>query len=172
MNDCPMSSRLTALHEGWLDPEEAEALRRHLHTCGLCRSVLDRLEEAVHLLAREAVPVEPPAAGYEALLEAAQQAVEILPLPARPARRWLVRIAAAAAVLVLAVGSWLLLRQSSPSPTAPVVVTAPTPDDLDLFEEDHALASDRIPFSGGEYMAILAQSGEPHRAVRRDRERK
>jgi hypothetical protein len=172
MNDCPMSSRLTALREGWLESEEAEALRHHVQTCGFCRSVLDRLEDAVHLLAREAVPVDPPASGYETLLEASLRARDRLPLSARPARVWLVRTAAAAAVLMLTVGSWLLMRKSGPAPGAPAAVTAPAPDDLDLFQEDHALASDRIPFSGGAYMAVLAQSEDEYRVVRRDRERK
>ncbi len=172
MNDCPMSSRLTALREGWLESEEAEALRHHVQACGLCRSVLDRLEEAVHLLAREAVPVDPPSAGYETLLEETLRARDHVPLPARPARIWFLRTAAVAAVLMLVVGSWLLLHQSGPASGVPVAVTAPAPDDLDLFEEDHALASDRIPFSGGAYLTVLAQSSEQQRAVRRDRERK
>jgi anti-sigma factor ChrR (cupin superfamily) len=67
MNDCPMSSKLTALREGWLEPEEAEDLRRHTAACARCRETAKRLEEAVRLLRHDADPVAPPRKGWEAL---------------------------------------------------------------------------------------------------------
>lgn len=170
MNDCPMSSKLTALREGWLEPEEAEDLRRHTAACARCRDTAKRLDEAVRLLRHDADPVAPPQAGWEALLEAAREECSILDLPVRRMRTWGIRAAGVAAVLVLTLGGILMLRGGDR--TAPPAAAAPPPDDLELLLEDHALASDQVPFSDGAYMTVLATAEARAERPRRDRDPK
>ncbi len=170
MNDCPMSSKLTALREGWLEPEEAEDLRRHTAACARCRETAKRLEEAVRLLRHDADPVAPPRMGWEALLEAARDERVTLAFPARRMRTWGIRAAGVAAVLILTIGSIVLLRGGDQ--TVPPAASGPPPDDLELLLEDHALASDQVPFSDGAYMTVLATSEGRTERPRRDREPK
>jgi anti-sigma factor RsiW len=150
-----MTSRLTALMEGWLEPGDAAALREHVEGCPECLRTLTRLESAVDLLSREAGPVEPPRRGYEALLEAALHERDGLPRP-DPVRthRWR-RFVAAAAVVLLAVSA-ALLADFGGGPAEEVNVEAVDPDLLDELIQEHALATGQLPFSDGAYMSLMA----------------
>ncbi len=114
MNECPKDTELVLYAAGDLDAASQEALAAHLVACEACRAevaALGRGLEALALLERG--PALPPAAAerIERRLEA-----EAKPLRAERGRRpWIVRLRpyvrqalAAAAVLVLAVGAWLI----------------------------------------------------------------
>jgi anti-sigma factor RsiW len=150
-----MTSRLTALMEGWLDPADAAALREHVEGCPECLRTLTRLEAAVDLLAREAGPVEPPRRGYEALLEASLQERDRLPAPDSVRMHRLRRFVAAAAVVLLAVSA-ALLADLGGRPAEETAVEAVDPDLLDELIQEHALATGQLPFSDGSYMSLMA----------------
>jgi anti-sigma factor RsiW len=154
MKRCPKSTNLTALMEGWLDPGEAEALRAHVETCASCRGTLEELETSVSLLAREAGLVEPPARGYEALLDSALAVRDLAPMPPRTGSVWFRRVAAVAAVVLLAISAALLVEVGKPNG-----VTSADTTEVDVLEEliqEHALATGQIPFSDGSYMELMA----------------
>jgi len=156
MTDCPKASQITALMEGWLEANEARELRAHMATCTLCQRTLAELEAAVALLAREAGPVDPPAGGYEALLESAIAARDDVLLPDPRRALWVRRVAAVAAVAILAVSAVLLVELSTPSPIPPAEMAEP--DILEELIQEHALATSHMPFSDGSYMALTVQS--------------
>lgn len=155
MKRCPKSTKLTALMEGWLDPAEADALRAHVETCASCRRTLEELETSVSLLVRKAGVVEPPARGYEALLDSALAVRDLAPMPSRTSSVWFRRIAALAAVVLLAISAALLVEVGKPNG-----VTSTEMAGVDILEEliqEHALATSQIPFSDGSYMELMAQ---------------
>lgn len=156
MKECPKSGALTALMEGWLDPEEARQLRAHAAACTRCRRTLSDLEAAVSLLAREAGPVDPPPRGYEALLESAIAVRDTLPLPGHGRSLWFRRAAAVAAVAVLAISAALLVEFRTP--TSPPPAETAEGDILEELIQEHALATSRNPFSDGAFMWLVAQS--------------
>jgi anti-sigma factor RsiW len=160
MSDCPKSSALTALMEGWLEPEDADRLRDHVETCSVCRQILADLETAVSLIARESGPVEPPTEGYEALLEAALAERDRMPVSTFKRHPWMRRAVAAAAVLLLA-ASAALVASSSGNRGGEVAREAVDPDILELMQE-HEYASGQLPFSDGSYMALMADEREQH----------
>jgi len=160
MNDCPKSSALTALMEGWLEPDDASVLRDHVKSCPVCRQILADLETAVSLLARESGAVEPPEGGYEALLDAALAERDRLPVSAFRRHPWVRRVAAVAAVAILAVSAALMAR-SGTNEEEGVITEAVDPDILKLMQE-HEFAAGQLPFSDGSYMALLADERDQH----------
>ena len=98
---------LAAAACGALPGEEEKALERHLEVCATCRSDLERLHRALAPLAD--YHVEPP----ERLVEltqrhVARQMTMRLPRPGRLSRPRVVRLVAAAAVLMGFTGAFLL----------------------------------------------------------------
>jgi hypothetical protein len=159
MKICPETARLTALREGWLDQEDTRRLREHLEVCPTCRSArvdLDALLEVIEELPRG---VEPPPGGWDALLEATVKMRDrIIPLPAPSRSRWRRMSIAAAAALLIAGSAITLLPDRTPPPT----VTAESAVENEFPEsllEEHARASDLVPFSDGTTLLILANSG-------------
>lgn len=105
---------LAAYLEGLLEPAEAEAVAEHLSACPACSEEARRQEAAWSLL-RADEPLEAPADLARRVLdevrrEAPGEPARIIPISRW--RRWALPALAAAAVLVVALGS-LLLRQPS-----------------------------------------------------------
>lgn len=105
---------LAAYLEGLLEPAEAEALAEHLSACTDC-SEEARLHEAAWSLLGADEPVEAPADLARRVLEDVRREARGEPasvIPISRWRRWAFPALAAAAVMVVALGS-LLLRQPS-----------------------------------------------------------
>ena len=155
MNICPESAKLTALREGWLDADEAARLQGHVDECERCRQVLDDLDEVVGMLADHAGAVDPPPGGYEELMKAALLMRDrIVPLPAgeTPRRMW--PIVAAAVAAMLAVTTFSIVDPGS-RPTRDAAEIALEADIPDFFEEEHALATETLPFSDGASTVLM-----------------
>ncbi|MFO7768656.1 MAG: zf-HC2 domain-containing protein [bacterium] len=155
MKTCPNSARLTALREGWLQPEEVDALREHIRGCPACRRTAADLEEVAEVLAVVAGPVEAPPGGYQALLRSTLALQDLLPETPRRVGWWLRRAAAAAAVLALVASAAVLSDMESGTREAAVETT--DSELIDFLMHEHAQAAEQMPFSEGSYAAILAQ---------------
>jgi hypothetical protein len=109
-----MNEALAAYALGALDPEEIEAVERHLETCARCRGDLAPFARVADSLAQVPAPAAPPPDLRTRLLTEAQAPVKLPPAtpqavePVRPERsvlilpRWVVFPVAAAAVLLIA----------------------------------------------------------------------
>lgn len=159
MKICPESARLTALREGWLGEEDAKRLRNHLAVCPDCRAVQADLESILDSICCDLGEVEPPPGGYEALLEATLKMRDrIVPFPVPAKNRWRRAGVVAAAVLVVGVTAITLLAPRTPS--TPVTAEAVEEGDFpDFLIEEHARASDLVPFSDGTTLIVLANRG-------------
>ena len=155
MKTCPNSARLTALREGWLQPEEVDALREHVRGCPACQQTEADLDEVAGVLARAAGPVEAPPGGYEALLRSTMALRDLLPAATRKVGWWLHRAAAVAAVLALVASAVLLSDLGAGTTGTGVDVT--DSELIDFLMQEHAQAAEQMPFSEGSYAAILAQ---------------
>ena len=160
MTICPETARLTALREGWLNDEDARSLRVHLDVCPGCRAARDDLDVILGAIDTCQVEVEPPPGGYEALLAATLKMRDrIIPIPAPVRADWHRRVIAVAAVLLVTVTSLTLFDARSPS----MPMTDEIVEDQDFPEymlEEHARASDLVPFSDGTTLLILANQGK------------
>ncbi|MFC1629288.1 hypothetical protein ACFL3H_09295 [Gemmatimonadota bacterium] len=160
MKICPETARLTALREGWLGKEDARRLWNHLEVCQSCRAAQADLELILEFITSDLHEIEPPPGGYEALLQATlKMHDQIAPLPVPARSRWRVAVLAAAAVVLVAVTSMALLD----SRTLSTPVTAETVEEGDIPDwllEEHARASDLLPFSDGSTLMILANRGK------------
>ncbi len=156
MKICPETARLTALREGWLDDEDARSLRDHLEVCPECHAARDELEAILEAIDTGRVEVEPPPGGYEALLAATLKMRDrIIPLPAPVRSGWRRTILTAAAVLLMSVTALTLFDARSPS--MPVMDEVVENQDLpDYMLEEHARASDLVPFSDGTTLLVMA----------------
>ncbi|MFC1499708.1 hypothetical protein ACFL6T_01670 [Candidatus Zixiibacteriota bacterium] len=160
MKICPETARLTALREGWLGQEDTRRLQRHLEVCSSCRAAQSDLESIINSITSDLHETEPPPGGYEALLEATlKMRDQIVPLPVPAHRRWRVAILAAAAVMVIAVSSISILNSDAPS-TPVAAETVEEGDIPDWLLEEHARASDLLPFSDGSTLILLANRGK------------
>ncbi|GAA4778653.1 hypothetical protein GCM10023200_09590 [Actinomycetospora chlora] len=113
-----------ALAVGWalhtLDGAEETDFAAHLETCPVCRSTVDETLETLGAVAEAVVPVDPPPALRQRLLDAVAEeaapapAADTTVVPLAPRRRRATRwIAAAAAVLVVAaIGGLTAVNQS------------------------------------------------------------
>jgi len=155
MKTCPNSARLTALREGWLQPEEADALREHIRGCPACQQTEADLDEVAGVLARAAGPAEAPPGGYEALLRSTLALRDLIPAAGRKVSWWLQRAAAVAAVVAL-VASAVLLSDMGNGGGAPAVELSEN-ELIEFLMQEHAQAAEQIPFGEGDYAAILAQ---------------
>ncbi len=159
MNIHPERERLTALREGWLEEDEARQLRAHISGCTACRSVMAELETVVEIIRDQAGNVVPPPGGYDALLEATLAMCDrVTPLPAPPRRFRFGPAIAAAAVLIITLTAIFLLDHGAPAPSS-VTASAEEVDLPDFLLEEHALASDTVPFSTGVTLVVSARSG-------------
>jgi len=159
MKICPESAKLTALREGWLEEDEAARLRGHIAECRACRLVLDGLDEVVELLSGQVDPVEPPPGGYEELMKAALLMRDrTAPLPVRSTPRWMWSMVTAAAVIMMAVTAFSIIDSGSPPPQS--VAEMSEEDDIpDFFIEEHALATETLPFSDGASAVVMVRRG-------------
>lgn len=109
---------------GELEPGERAVVEAHLAQCEHCRGELDeqrRVRDAVRTaIARTSVPAD--------LADAirARRAADVTVPLRRPALRW---IYAAAATLVVAIGAWVLLRDTSIDPQ---ITSGMTPSEVQL----------------------------------------
>jgi len=154
MRICPDSARLTALREGWLEEGEIQSLREHIEECEACRRMLADLYAVVDILSHETDPVEPPPGGYEELLRATLLMRDrIIPVPAQRAPHWLWRAAAAAALILAALTTFSLI-----DPRFPSTPTMAEEEDIpDFLIEEHALATEALPFNEGASVILIAQ---------------
>jgi anti-sigma factor RsiW len=156
MKICPEPSRLTAFREGWLEGDEARELQEHLSHCEMCREIMAGLDEIVELLASHAASIEPPPGGYGELLNAAllmQEKSE--PLQVRSAPRWMWQTVAAAAMIMIALTAYTIL--DSTGTELPMADTAVEEDVVpDWLVEEHALATETLPFSDGPAAVLMA----------------
>ncbi len=155
MNICPEPARLTALREGWLESGEAEELQEHLSHCGVCRSIMADLDEVVELLAGHAASVDPPPGGYRELLNAALLMREKSePVSVQSIPRWMWQTVAAAAMIMIALTAYTILD----SPVIERSVTGLTAEEEtvpDWLVEEHALATETLPFSDGPAAVLM-----------------
>jgi len=160
MKICPETSRLTALREGWLDDEDARRLREHLETCPSCRAAGDDLEALLDMIDAVGGEVEPPPGGYDALLTATLKMRDrILPIPAPARPRWYRAAVAVAAIMLISVTAFTLLDPRSPD--LPVTVAVDESEDIPGYLlEEHARASDLVPFSDSSTLMVLANQGK------------
>lgn len=104
---CLDPEMLAAYHERTLLPEEMNAAKEHIVSCGRCQSILAQLEMT------DAVPLVPAAGQEEKVLAAVPQKARA-PIPIRGARwAWLVPAGALAASLLVWVGMHENRRQSA-----------------------------------------------------------
>lgn len=111
--------RLNEYLDGDLDPRDRRIVESHLSGCESCRRGLDELSALVRA-AGELPPVEPPDRIWESIAASLRERAP-LSQPAAPAASWrkaLYPALAAAAVLVLGVSLWLVLRESGTEPPA------------------------------------------------------
>lgn len=127
----PDPARLSGYLDGDLEAAERDGLADHLAACAGCAATLAELA-AVRDRARALPPLEPPAALWAAIeARLGAPVVDLGAERAKRARRWSfstpqLAAAAAALVVVSAVGAWLLGRNAAiPVATAPVAITAP-----------------------------------------------
>lgn len=155
MKICPEPARLTALREGWLESDEARDVQEHLSHCEVCRGIMADLDEVVELLASHAASIDPPPGGYRELLNAALLMREkIEPLPVRSAPRWMWQAVAAAAMIMIALTAYTILD----SPAIERTITGLTAEDEtvpDWLVEEHALATETLPFSDGPAAVLM-----------------
>ncbi|MFC1530454.1 hypothetical protein ACFL6R_07050 [Gemmatimonadota bacterium] len=157
MTICPETARLTALREGWLDDEDARSLRVHLEVCPGCRAARDDLDAVLEAIDTSQADVEPPPGGYEALLAATLKMRDrIIPIPAPVRLDWRRIVLAVSAVMLVSVTSLTLLNSRSPS-TLVTEEVAENQDLPDYILEEHARASDLVPFSDGSTLLLLAK---------------
>lgn len=157
MKICPETARLTAFREGWLEADEEEQLLEHLEECEMCRHALSDLDALVELIREESGPVDPPPGGYDELLRATMLMRDrIVPLRIRSKSRWLKRAAVAAALLLVTITGITMLDTRTPSDSA-VTESTEEGDIPDFLVEEHALATDSVPFSNGGSLIILVQ---------------
>jgi len=160
MKICPETARLTALREGWLGEEDTRRLQSHLDVCPGCRAAQTDLESILDFITNDLHELEPPPGGYEALMNATlKMRDQIVPLQVPARSRWRVAVFAAAAILVIAVSSISIFDSDTPSTpiTAEIVEEGDIPDWL---IEEHARASNLLPFSDGSTLMILANQGK------------
>ncbi|HET7712475.1 MAG TPA: HEAT repeat domain-containing protein [Thermoanaerobaculia bacterium] len=131
-----------------LDPAERERTHRHIEACAVCREEWDAFRNTWTLLGE--VPEVPVPARVRAKFLSAidPQAVEprVLPFHRRPATRWL---AQAAAVVVVAGGSYFAGNRTAP------VRLAPTPPQVTSIQEV------ATPFSIAESHVVKAKALSP-----------
>lgn len=111
--------RLAAYLEGLLEPAEAEEVARHVSECAACRAEEARHRAVWELLAADE-PVEAPSGLASKVLEQARgreapEGAEVVRL--KSLRRWAAPALAAAAVVVVVLGAWLLQRGSGGEPS-------------------------------------------------------
>ena len=109
---------LAAYLEGLLDPVEAETVAEHLSACPACFEETRRQKATWSLLGADE-PLEAPADLARRVLEEVRREVPREParvIPISRWRRWALPALAAAAVLVVALGSFLLRQPSSDRP--------------------------------------------------------
>ncbi len=157
MKICPEPARLTSLREGWLESDEAGEVQEHLSHCEVCRNIMAALDEIVELLASHAASIDPPPGGYRELLNAALLMREKSePLPVRSTPRWMWRTVAAAAIIMIALTGYTILN--SPAIEQPVTDLTEEEETIpDWLLEEHALATETLPFSDG-LAAVLTVS--------------
>lgn len=149
MKICPESAKLTSLREGWLDDDAAAKLRIHIEECETCRRILADLDEVVELLSEHAGRVGPPPGGYEELIKAALLMRDrTAPLPVKGAPRGMWRVVAAAAGVMLAVTVFSIIDFGS-APAPRVAEITEEEEIPDFYLEEHALATETLPFSDG-----------------------
>jgi hypothetical protein len=115
MSTCDdMNDALAAYALGILDPEENEAVERHLETCARCRGDLAPFTRVADSLAHAPTPVAPPPGLRSRLLTEVQAPVKLPPAPPQAVEpvqtarsvlvlpRWVIFPVAAAAVLLIA----------------------------------------------------------------------
>jgi len=157
MNGHPEREQLTAWREGWLSAGERARLEAHLAECDACRLTLRQLDQLVNQLRSSAREVAPPPGGWDALLEATLAMRDrIEPLSPPAGRRWLSPAVAAAAALVIALTAFFLLDRTI-TPVEPAATIAAEADLPDLLLQEHALASDAVPFSTGAMLLFAAE---------------
>ncbi len=157
MRICPDSARLTALQEGWLEEGEAQKMREHIEGCEPCRRMLADLDAVADILSPEADPVEPPPGGYEELFRATLLMRDrIVPIPVQRAPRWLWRSAAAAALILATLTTFSIIDSRSPS-TPTVAEMAEEEFIPDFLIEEHALATEALPFNDGASVVVMVQ---------------
>jgi anti-sigma factor RsiW len=157
MNGHPDTEQLTAWREGWLSAGERARLEAHLAECDACRRTLRELERLVQQLRSSAGETAPPPGGWEALLEATLAMRDrIEPLTPPATRRWLNPAAAAAAALIIALTAFFLIDRTVTPIDSPTAVAAEV-DLPDLLLQEHALASDGVPFSAGVTLLVATE---------------
>jgi hypothetical protein len=118
------------------------------------------LDAVVELLGRESGPSEEPPGGYAALLRSTLAMWERMPVPVRRFNGWFRRVAAVAAVVMLVAAALLVSDQAQRGVVGSDMVAESSTESGDLLDqliEEHALATDQVPFSDGAYLAVMAQ---------------
>ena len=155
MKICPEPARLTSLREGWLESDEAGEVQEHLSHCEVCRGIMADLDEIVELLTSHAASIDPPPGGYRELLNAAllmREKSELLPVRSTP--RWMWQAVAAAATIMIALTGYTIL--DSPAIEQPVTdLTSEEEAVPDWLVEEHALATETLPFSDGPAAVLM-----------------
>lgn len=142
--ECDWAERtvLLALHA--LEPDEVEAVDRHVRSCAACRATLDEAQETFAAVGETAATAPPPRLRGR-VLAATDQRVAVL-RPARPdgdRRRWLT--AAAAAVLVAGLAGGGIAVAQLDRQRAAATSHAGTVEDLlaTIARSPHAVLVDR-----------------------------
>ena len=116
MNECEHTDRLSAYHDGELDPATRAEVQRHLAQCPPCAAELARLVRLSGALAGLGNPTIDPRA-----MQRLHQRLDVLPLPSLAIGRLAAALTAVAASILLACGAWLW-ASSSPAGTASMPV--------------------------------------------------
>ncbi len=110
--------------DGHLDPAVADSARRHLAGCDRCQEKLGRIEALLERVGRLPAELPPPGEAWDSIRRAIeQQRVRPFGRIAEP-RRWLLPLAVAAGLAVLAAAGWLLRKSGVPETATPVLPVA------------------------------------------------
>lgn len=172
--------RVAELLPDWLEGERAGELvelEKHLDTCPECRTLVEDLQRIV--LAAKSLPVREPESDLWPAISgristdaagpaAPERAATVLSMEAGRSRlrRWRAPLAAAAAVLIVATGSLLVLRDA-PAPGAPLPGTTAqgsTAGNAEFIANGQS-SGDLLADSYGSEIAAMSEILETHRST-------
>lgn len=120
MSDCPSRLVLAAFHTGDLNETQQEATTRHLRECHGCQRMLATLKENAgtyeQQMSRHRTALKQALSDEAAVAANKKKQGAVIPLFGTKNFRWVLPVAAAAAVLIIVLASATLMQPSAPLP--------------------------------------------------------
>lgn len=133
--------RLSAFVEGSLTGDEGAAVAAHVSTCAACRGLVQDLER-LRTAARQLGPIPPPDHVWLEVAGQIRLGQHPAPTPATPRRhgpvwQW---VGLAAALILVTVGTYVVMRLEQAPPAAPASQAAATAGSVDVVAQELTLA--------------------------------